>query len=251
MGAWGPAIFSDDTACDVRTDYRELLEDGHDDNKAMRLVIAKYEHLNEDEAHILWLALAAAQTALGRLDAKVKDEALRIIDEGIGLELWVEAGSKALSSRKAVLTKLRASLTGPQKSPSKVRKPWAHVTDLVAGDVLAYRRPEGEHALLRVARLEEGRSGTAPILRQLDWDRSTLPTARTLRRLKTLPETRPMSGEPSTSYRVSRNKKKDPDWIESGFSRMARVDSTNDDATFAPRSYLDWKNLARNLDNRC
>jgi len=28
MGAWGPAIFSDDLACDIRTDYRELLEDG-------------------------------------------------------------------------------------------------------------------------------------------------------------------------------------------------------------------------------
>lgn len=28
MGAWGPAIFSDHLACDIRGDYRQLLEDG-------------------------------------------------------------------------------------------------------------------------------------------------------------------------------------------------------------------------------
>ena len=36
-------------------------------------------------AHVLWLALAASQSALGRLDESVKSEALRVIDEGIGL----------------------------------------------------------------------------------------------------------------------------------------------------------------------
>lgn len=76
MGAWGPAIFSDDTACDIRSDYRELLEDGVDDAEATRRVISEYQHLGDDEAHVLWLALAAAQSALGRLDDSVKSEAL-------------------------------------------------------------------------------------------------------------------------------------------------------------------------------
>ena len=71
MGAWGPAIFSDDTACDIRSDYRELLEDGVGDAEATRRVIADYQHLDQDEAHVLWLALAAAQAALGRLDEAV------------------------------------------------------------------------------------------------------------------------------------------------------------------------------------
>lgn len=73
MGAWGPAIFSDDTACDIRSDYRELLEDGVDDAEATRRVIAEYQHLGGDESHVLWLALAAAQSALGRLDDSAED----------------------------------------------------------------------------------------------------------------------------------------------------------------------------------
>lgn len=249
MGAWGPAVFSDDLACDIRTDYRELLEDGVDDAEATRRVITANEHLAADEAHVLWLALAAAQAALGRLDDSVKSEALRVIDEGIGLELWEEAGPKELARRKAALAKLRETLTGPQKEPTKVRKPWSHVSDLGAGDVLAYRRPGGQYALFRVARMDEHRVGTAPILRQLDWNKTSLPSERRLRRLNSLPETRPGSEVPSVSYRVARHKKKDPDWMDVGFSLVGRLDVAKDDDGFAPRSYADWRAVSRNLDN--
>ncbi|WP_104107975.1 hypothetical protein [Nocardioides sp. 616] len=152
MGAWGPAIFSDDTACDIRSDYRELLEDGVDDAEATQRVIADYQHLAHDEAHVPYLALAAAQSGLGRLEDSVKLEALRVIDAGVGLELWAEAGDQELAKRKAVLSKLRATLTGPQKPPTKVRRPWSDVTDLSSGDVLAYTLPDGKFALFRVAR---------------------------------------------------------------------------------------------------
>lgn len=169
MGAWGPAIFSDDVACDIRGDYRELLEDGVPDDEASARVIEAYAHLDEDEAHVLWLALAAAQAALGRLNDSVRGRALAVIDEGTGLELWAEAGPKELAKRKAALAKLRDTLTGPQKRRSIVRKPWAHATDLVPGDVLAFRLPDERLALFRVARLDQQRVGTAPILRRLDW----------------------------------------------------------------------------------
>ena len=245
MGAWGPGIFSDDLACDVRTDYRELLEDGVDDAEATRRVIAANQHVADDEAHVLWLALAAAQAALGRLEDSVRTEALRLIDEGIGLELWAEAGAKELARRKAALARLRATLTGPQKPRSKVRKPWTHVTDLVAGDVLAYQRPDGAHALFRVARIDEHRIGTAPILRQLDWDKSSLPSKRRLRRLRTLPETRAGDGQPMSSYRAARHRKKDPDWKDVGFSIVSRVDAASDDPGFPPGAYSDWRGLSK------
>lgn len=249
MGAWGPAVFSDDTACDIRTDYRELLEDGVDDAEATRRVIEECQHLGEDEVHVLWLALAAAQASLGRLDDSVKSEALRVIDEGIGLELWAEAGAKELAARKKALAKLRETLTGPQKVPTTVRRPWAHVTDLSPGDVLAYRRPRGEYVLFRVARLDEHRIGTAPILRQLDWNKASLPSERRLRRLKPLPETSPGSEVPSVSYRVARHRKKDADWRDAGFLLVGHLDVVKDDLGFAPRSYADWRAVNRTLDN--
>ncbi|MEJ7831658.1 MAG: hypothetical protein WKF79_01990 [Nocardioides sp.] len=212
MGAWGPAIFSDDVACDIRSDYRELLEDGADDADATIRVIADYQHLDEDQVHVLWLALGSAQSALGRLDETVKAEALRIIDDGTGLELWAEAGTKELARRKAALAKLRDTLTGPQKTPAGVRKPWSHETDLSPGDVLAYALPDGTRAIFRVARLDQHRVGTAPILRRLNWAKPSVPMNQKIAKLKPLPETRPMDDNPSVSFRVARHRKKDEDW---------------------------------------
>lgn len=91
MGAWGPGIFSDDVAEDIRSDYRELLEDQVPDDEATRRIIGSYEVLDSDEEHVLWLALAAAQASLGRLDDAVKQRALDVIDHGRRLERWVEA----------------------------------------------------------------------------------------------------------------------------------------------------------------
>ena len=36
MGAWGPGLWSDDVACDVRDAYREAVEDGRSDEDATR-----------------------------------------------------------------------------------------------------------------------------------------------------------------------------------------------------------------------
>ncbi|NPC95808.1 DUF4259 domain-containing protein [Nocardioides sp. zg-DK7169] len=235
MGAWGPAIFSDDTACDIRSDYRELLEDGVDDAEATRRVIAEYEYLDVDQAHVLWLALAAAQSALGRLDDAVKAQALRVIDDNVGLELWAEVGE--LAGRKAALGKLRATLTGPQKPPTRVRRPWSHVTDLSPGDVLAYTLPDGKRALFRVARLDAQRIGTAPILRRLDWHKTSLPGGRKLARLKPLPDARVLEGKTRTSFRVARHRKKDEDWPDVGFTLVGRVASPPEDARFETRTH--------------
>jgi Domain of unknown function (DUF4259) len=247
MGAWGPAVFSDDTACDIRSDYRELLEDGVEDAEATRRVVAEYQHLDADEAHVLWLALAAVQASLGRLDLNTKEQALRIIDDGVGLGLWLEAGPKELARRKAALAKLRDTLTGPQKAPVKVRKPWSHSTDLSPGDVLSYDLPDGTQALFRVARLDEHRVGTAPILRRLDWTKTSLPSARKMGRLKPVREPHAHSG-PGDSFRVARHRKKDEDWDDAGFALVGRVAPATEDATYPAHIYTTWRGLRTTLD---
>lgn len=249
MGAWGPAIFSDDTACDIRDDYRELLEDGATDTDAMRQVIDSYRHLDEDHAHVIWLALAAAQVGIGRLDDEVQTKALAIIDGDIGLTLWEEAGANELAKRRAALAKLRDALVGPQRPAKKVRRAWAHVTDLAPGDVLSYRLPDDRYALFKVARVDEHRVGTAPILRRLDWNKTTLPSAWRLGRLRYLPETKPMSGQQSVSYRVAKHRKKDEDWRDVGFALLGAVKPSRDDARHDPRTLTAWRGLSRSLDN--
>ena len=244
---WGPAIFSDATACDTWSDYRELLEDGVDDAEATQRVISEYQHLGADEAHILWLALAAAQSALGHLDDSVRSKALRVTDGDVGLELRAEAGARELASPKAALAKLHKTLLGPQKPPAKVRRPWTHVTDLSPGDVLAYPLPDGKPALFRVATLDAQRVGTAPILRRLDWGRASLPSGRKLAQLKPLPETRPMDDKPSVSFRVSRHRcerlsRKTRSWVwhrarQRTHLRDERVPATTPDEWLAERGW--------------
>ncbi len=256
MGAWGPAIFSDDTACDIRSDYRELLEDGVEDHDATERIIDSYAHLDEDEAHILSLALSASQAALGRLDEQVKARALDVIDHEVGLDLWAEEGPKPLASRKTALASLRATLVGAQKPRKPVRRPWSHVTDLSPGDVLAYTTAGERIVLFRVARLNESRAGGYPVLRQLSWDKAVVPEPQELVEAEALPEKRRHPRGQGTNhgiqaaYNVLRYRKRDPDWPGVGLDLIGHADPAPDDANYQSAIYTDWHGLRKDLTGR-
>ena len=174
MGVWDAAIFDDDLAWDVIYEYRGLLEQRVPDAEATRRVIEDYIPLSgDDEEATLWLALAAAQQLVGQLDDEVKSEALRIIDTGVGMELWEEVGGAELSRRRAMLARLRGKLTGPQPAPKRVRRPRQASTDLDPGDILSLTSDGGAVALFRVLRVEHGRDGQRPIIALLDWPGGT------------------------------------------------------------------------------
>lgn len=249
VGAWGPGIFSDDLAADIRSDYRELLEDEVSDDDAMRRLIEDYQHLDSDEEHVLWLALASTQSRLGRLDATVKARALEVIDSGRGLELWEEAGPSALTKRKSALAKLRDQLTGPQPARKRVIRPWRHETDLRPGDILSFTASNGLRALLRVARVDEQRIGAAPILEWLDWNDESLPRDRRLRRLNVRTR-RGQAGGPArpATFLVARYRKKDPDWHDYPFILAAQVPPRSGDELAQPWSYLAWEGMVALLE---
>jgi hypothetical protein len=225
MGAWGTGIFANDTAADIRSEYREYLEDRVPDAEATRLVIESFAHLEPNDMGELWVALAAAQTQVGRLDSEVKAAALAAIDHGQGLELWAEAGSPALAKRAAVLQKLRDQLTGPQPAPKKLRRPWRYEeTELVAGDVLSYTATNSRIALFRVAGIQRSRLGDFPYLEWLNWTGRKVPRAWRLARLKpaVAPATRSRPKRPII-YTVTRFRKSDMGWQECGFVHVARL----------------------------
>ena len=90
MGAWGTAIFSDDTASDIRGDYRDLLGDGYSPAEATDQILSEWKDSLDDpeERSVVWLALAVTQWKLGRLEERVKGKALEIIDSGSDLDRW-------------------------------------------------------------------------------------------------------------------------------------------------------------------
>ena len=137
VGAWGPAIFSDDLAADVRDDFRDLIADGADAADATARVTAEYgdAFADEDEAAVFRLALAAVQWDLGFTTEGAQRDALRTLDAGAGLRRWEEVGGRSLAARRAHLRKLRAKLDSPPPPPKRPRRRRKLTTGLHAGDV--------------------------------------------------------------------------------------------------------------------
>src|SRR5258706_8568008 len=184
MGTWGTALFSNDTARDIRDHYRELIEDGVDDAEATRLTLEKFQAYFDDSevAAVCIIALALTQSKIGRLDQVVRDRALAAIDGGADLRIWKSENPKSLPKRREALNKARAQLPGPQPARKRLRPPRRPSCGLAAGEILALTLSKGV-ALLRVVRVKSHRRGEVPYLERLDYDGSQLPLPEEIERL--------------------------------------------------------------------
>ena len=177
MGAWGPGIFSDDTACDLRDDYREYLGEGLSGQQATARILEEYKSSLADpyDAAVVWLALAATQWKLGRLEPDTLVQALNVIDSGDGLTGWT-AGTKDYAKRKAALDKLRTQITSPQPAAKKVRHQVKCECDWQIGEMVAYRLLSGHSIVFRVIKHHTDKGGTYPICELLDWVGQSFPS---------------------------------------------------------------------------
>jgi hypothetical protein len=193
MSADGPGLFSDDTAFDVREEYRDALTAGLSDDAAMARVLAEFaDDLDDvDTSSVVWLALAYTQSTLGRLDDQVRAKALEVMDSGADLRRWHEASVRDQRKRAEVLAKVRAQLEGPQPGRRKVRRPSRTVTTLATGQIILYGAPSGRLFLMRVAGLVEDDRTVAPVIRLLDYFESDLPSTE---QLSVLPDYGPRRG---------------------------------------------------------
>lgn len=175
MGTWGVGIFADDTAADVRGDWRDLLGEGLASEAATERLLEAWKGslADPDEGSVVWLALAAAQVQTGRLTPRVCTEALAIIASGAGLRRW--AGSPDLKKRQAVLHKLQGEILGSQKAPVRVPKRRVAVPRFEVGDVVSFRLANGIISLLRCCGLHTDQGGSYSLLELLDWSATEVP----------------------------------------------------------------------------
>ena len=214
-------------------------------------MLAEFLEVAED-APVAWLALAATQTSLGRLEEEGKVKALSLIDDGTAVGPSLDAAATELRARKAALARLRSRLVGPQPERKKVRREWRPDTDLVAGDVLARRCADGRLRLLRVVRIEKTRNGTWPILELLAglWDQ--VPGAEILNDLPAASISR-FGGGPSphgtprrwTAYPFHYG---EPGWQNAGFARVGTIDPRRGDEKARSRDDMPWPHLGKQLD---
>ncbi|HZD75885.1 MAG TPA: hypothetical protein VE218_02700, partial [Acidobacteriaceae bacterium] len=176
MGAWGTAVFSDDTACDVRESYLDHLGDGLSGPDATKALLRQWSGslTDRDESPVFWLSLAATQWRCGRLESEVLREALNVINNGSDLARW-HPGSKDFNKRKLVLEKLRLQLTSSQPPEKRVSKRFRDSNEWAVGDLVAYRLPSGRFVILRTIGHHSDKGGTSPICELLDWNGEHLP----------------------------------------------------------------------------
>ncbi len=139
MGAWGPGIYQDDVALDIKDEYIELLKKGKTTEEAFKeLINNNADYLEDEDAVPMLLALADTQWKYGRLNDMVKSDALNIINSGAGLEAW-KYDEKLLKKRTEVLEKLKEKLESPQPDEKKVRPYKFFDCGWKKNDVFAYQ----------------------------------------------------------------------------------------------------------------
>jgi len=241
MGAWGIAVFSDDTACDVRDDYIDLLGDGLDGPEATKELVSEWSDTLEDpdEAPTFWLALAATQWKYGRLEPDVLQHALSVIDSGSDLARW-DAGSKEYKMRQSVLEKLRAQLCSQQRTMRRVPKRFRESNEWQSGENIAYRLLSGKFVVLRVIGHHTDRGGTSPICELLDWVGDELPNEL---QLKTLGIRKTTAVRPMTQFMLGGTKA-----TERPENRLQRLGiSTKPSQTPGQFTVLLWRRFDRVL----
>jgi hypothetical protein len=106
VGTWGPGVFDDDVAADVLDTWEEAITAGV--AEATRAVYGEFDDAMEDEedAQIVFFALASLQLDAGVLDDAVREKALAAIAPN--LERWKdEASGEDAEKRQFVLDELR------------------------------------------------------------------------------------------------------------------------------------------------
>ena len=245
MGVWGTALFSDDIACDVRDHYRELLEDGVEDGAAVTSTAEKFRAYLDEPDGVALLAFAVTQSKLGRLDPGIRDRALAALDRGADLEMWERDNPKLLPKRRAMLEKARAQLVGQQPPRRRLRPPKRVGSGLAAGDVLTLSLPT-RVTLLRVVRVRAHRRGENPVLEELDFNGTEVPSREALEHLGPKVTDPVALVDPlSADMRFFAFVMQGIDWERAGFRKVETISArAGDDQAPLPSAGISWAVLA-------
>ncbi len=214
MGAWGTAIFADDTGADTRDAFTDLIAEGLTAPQATKRLVADFADVlaDEEDAIVFWLALAATQWKLGRVVDRVRQRAIRIIDSGSDLRRWQDGPKADANQRKKQLAKLRDQLLRPPPKPRTPKPLPKSSTNFRPGDVATFRLDEHTSVRFCVLDCRGDRGGTYARICLLGLDderpfrKTTLKLADTLGTHFTM-----MSHEPNDSITILRRGVKLPE----------------------------------------
>lgn len=167
MASWGPKLYQDDIAEDVRDYYKDQLKRGKTNEGVTKELIEGNQDivLDEDEAPVFWFALADTQWNLGRLLPFVKEKALEYLKSGSNLERWQKEAinQREFKVREKVLRELEQKLISPVPPEKKISQYKLYKCEWNIGDIFAYKL-ESDYAK------EKGLSNRFLLVRKVDED---------------------------------------------------------------------------------
>jgi hypothetical protein len=186
MGAWGAALYSDDTTCEVRDAYVLNLKHGLSDEEAYKQILDGYGDLLSDHevACLVYFALADTAWKYGRLHHNVQSRALALIEAGGDVFVWQRDSPSDAAARRRAIATLEARLRSvqPPIKPVKISKPRPKkitTTDPV-GTVYLLSLPAGHYAAMILVGFMELSKSIVPVFSVPNWRGLQAPTQREL-----------------------------------------------------------------------
>ena len=163
MGTWGPKLYEDDLAEDIKDEYERLIEEGKTNEETIKYICKAYkeEIEDEDERPIFWMVLADILCRKKRLTKFAKEKALEEIEVGKNLEKWKrESSEKEYIIRKKEIEKLKNKLEKYNEEEVKETPKVRNKTEIKSykneweiGDTYAYKieskKYEGQYLIFR------------------------------------------------------------------------------------------------------
>lgn len=143
MASWGPKLYQDDVAEDVRDYYKDKLKRGKTNDEVTKELIEDNEDIisDKDDAPVFWFALADTQWNLGRLLPFVKEKALEYLKSGSNLKRWESEAinQKEYKAREKVLQELEQKLMSPMPPEKKMSQYKLYKCEWNIGDIFTYK----------------------------------------------------------------------------------------------------------------
>ncbi|GAB3011241.1 hypothetical protein GCM10027284_33160 [Cyclobacterium sediminis] len=147
MGSWGTGISSNDIFEDIKVEFFELYNEGHEPNEIVQKLIDSNQGIVNDyeEANNFWFALALCQWECKSLEPKILERVTQIIESGNDIKLWEELGAEKseLTKRKKVLAKFLEKLITEKKDPKRRKKKKLRDSIFKKGDCLSVQLSNG------------------------------------------------------------------------------------------------------------
>jgi len=139
MGAWGVGIFDDDTALDIKGEYRALLAFGVPEDEAYQLIKKEFYGDNGEQSDfdsVFWFAVATIQQKYGILMPDVKENALHFINNKLDWVYTAPQTPQDLKKREKIMNDLKEKLLAPPLPKRKVSKPHTQKPRWKLGDIV-------------------------------------------------------------------------------------------------------------------